>query len=167
MTAGKFLVIPGNHDVFWSAEDFELGTQARYEGRLRHFKSMLEALGLPLIEGGGLISLFSISLRSSSDEGPRARFERFGDPQEVGAGYVLKSSLDHGANLLAADEVMDGVESVTTWLALHHHVVPHLSASGDVSYSRSPIIGNAPELLGRIREWKAEVVLHGHQHGLR
>jgi 3',5'-cyclic AMP phosphodiesterase CpdA len=130
---------------------------------MEDFQTLLERLGMtkfsfsnmmPLVSRSGRNKLRLVGIDSNDVEGPEAG----------GIGYVSNEALAVAEELLDADPVGEFAD-VTTWLVVHHHVLPVTAATrSDARRKKISVMSNAQELLAAAAKWGVEAILHGHEH---
>jgi predicted MPP superfamily phosphohydrolase len=152
----RLVLVPGNHDVNWKPGPFSAGRHGHYADfdELLRGKRPSEAGLKTVLSTSGRVRLRFVELDTNHVEGPEA----------AGIGFVSREALQQASELLDADDP-GPAERTFTWVVIHHHVFPATSASvRDAAQRRVSVLANSSELLLYAHKWRAEVVLHGHEH---
>lgn len=159
--SSRLVVVPGNHDLHWNPGPYAKREGARnvskeefdnFFSRICMRKSESADL-VKFLSRGGKASLAIVSLDSNEVESEDA----------AGIGFVGEDSIRMATQLIRG-LVPDG-HAPYLWFVLHHHLTPVTSASvGDARRKSVSVLANAPAVLSLVRDFGAEVVLHGHEH---
>jgi hypothetical protein len=166
LSSGRLVVTAGNHDVTWNPNKLSHVLPASGVSRDNYvtFKELLRLPSHPTVElmviasksGDSLLRL--LSLDSNFVEGPHA----------AGIGFVSQEALDKAECLLNDEETKRGqstVETVRTWVIVHHHVFPASSLTvDDVMRPKLTVLANASDVLAFCARVGGEMILHGHEH---
>jgi 3',5'-cyclic AMP phosphodiesterase CpdA len=156
----KMVLVPGNHDLMWNPSVFAGKSAPGARVSRESYDTFAQLLGLEKLD---TFSFHEILSRSE-----RLRLRVIGidsnyveGPENAGIGFVDSQALDK------IDQEIDRAEKKAqlTWIVTHHHVLPITSTpESDARLGKISVMGNAAELLSRAAKWKAELVLHGHEH---
>ena len=159
----RVLIIPGNHDLNWKPGVFATAISPERSVSMEGFLNLLDLLRKEKFVRCDMTSVISrskryklrlIGLDSNDVEGPDAG----------GIGYVSRDTLAAAEKLLDSDPT-DGFAGVSTWLVVHHHVLPVTSATrADARVKRVSVMSNAQDLIAAAANWGVEAILHGHEH---
>lgn len=160
----RVAVVAGNHDVDWTPSEY---ADVRPETKVSrdNFDGFCRMLG----KETGQASLVQVPSRGG---GARLRFLGLDSnlvegPDAGGIGFVGSKATELADELLRRDdlEVDDENIDVLTWIVVHHHLFPATSpGAGEALGKRISTFADASELLYHARRWRAELVLHGHEH---
>jgi len=162
LTPDRLMLIPGNHDVEW---DPSPGAATNSAGTSRgNYDDFVELLCKRRQQDVDIVSVVSrsgnrrlriVGLDSNAVE----------SKANPGIGYVASATLDRAGQLLKDDDAKHESEDVTTWLVVHHHVLPSTSAKAiDAGMRRVSVLANSDEVLYFANRWKVDLLLHGHEH---
>jgi hypothetical protein len=108
-----------------------------------------------IVSRSGASVLHIIGLDSNRVEGPSA----------AGIGFISRDALLAAGRLVQNATAELEKSNVFTWIVVHHHVFPATSAAlGDAETARVSTMANSAELLEYAVQWRAEAILHGHEH---
>ena len=163
LSSDKVLLIPGNHDVDWDPGDMATRSvntdvsREAFDDFLQYFGQRADDFQvLRLTSRSGNNRLRIVGLDSNRVEGPRA----------PGIGFVAKKTLESANRELKKDHATSEASPLFTWLAVHHHVFPASSTPLDQAREAKSlsVLANAPQVLEYANDWRAELILHGHEH---
>lgn len=162
INADRVVFVPGNHDVRWNPGD--LGSVAHSNSVSREdYDDFLRLLGkgsvdvdlVDVANRAGSASLRILGLDSNRVEGPKA----------PGIGYVSRESFAAAKALLDERTHHREDRREYTWLVVHHHVFPATAAPlANAEARQVSVMANAAEVLDYANQWRAELILHGHEH---
>ncbi len=159
----RVVLIPGNHDVEWNPGS--LGSRSYGKAVSREsYDDFVRLLGKTLqgetddariISRSGKFGVHIVGLDSNRVEGPNA----------AGIGFVSRDALLAAGKLVATFKAELPCLTAFTWMAVHHHVFPATSSPlREAEGAKVSSMANSAEILEYANQWKAEIVLHGHEH---
>lgn len=163
----QFVLIPGNHDIRWSAESSDYDPEASVqrppseaEQNFRTFFSQFAKYNANeyLCMGrrfllSNFVSVDVIGLNSS----------RLEQRHFAGYGYVQSSQLRHTIKKMKWADASPRTHY--RLLVLHHHLLPVAPVEHFSSYDpRFSLTLDAADMLARSTKFGVDLILHGHQH---
>jgi chaperonin GroEL len=147
LDTSRFLIVPGNHDVFWGADPATVSNGDYLAFASRFFQLPVPSLDLPTC---GFGDIFLLGLDST----------KLLHAELGGLGLVGKNQLRDAAARLK-DSASD---SRFKFLIMHHHLLPvSWVESGPIEKVKSMTL-DAPLILAWAQEYGITGILHGHQH---
>ena len=157
----RVVAVAGNHDLDWQPKEYAKKEQQTGISR-ENYETFYRLLGKEpctasltrIPNRGDGPDLRILGLDSNLVEGPDAG----------GIGFLGADTLETAGELLRNDD-LNGSGDVWNWIVVHHHLFPATSPGAvDALGKRISTFANASELLYHARRWRAEMILHGHEH---
>jgi 3',5'-cyclic AMP phosphodiesterase CpdA len=156
----RLVMVPGNHDLEWGAG--QRAQVAHGDVSLENYKAFAELLRSRMPTQADLVTILS---RSKTR---KLRIVELDSNAVERIGYVASAALDRASELLKSDDAInkdESFEQVLTWVVVHHHVFPATSArQEDAGRKHVSVLANSDELMYYTNRWKADLILHGHEH---
>lgn len=147
LDSSQFLIVPGNHDVFWGAEPGNVSNGDYLSFASRFYKVPTPEVDLPSATIGDVYLLGLDSTRLLDAE--------FGSLGVVGEKQLREADKKLGDEAPAA---------CIKFLVLHHHLLPvSWVEPGPVELVKSMTL-DAPSILAWAQERRFCGIIHGHQH---
>ncbi len=156
----RVVAVAGNHDLDWQPKEYAKKQEQTGISR-ENYETFYRLLGKEpctasltrIPNRGSGPDLRILGLDSNLVEGPDAG----------GIGFLGADTLETAGELLRQDDLNGS--NAWNWIVVHHHLFPATSPGAVAALGkRISTFANASELLYHARRWRAEMILHGHEH---
>ncbi len=157
----RVVAVAGNHDLDWQPSEYSERQEKTGVSR-ENYETFYRLLGKEPCSA-------SLTRIPSRGDGPDLRILGLDSnlvegPDAGGIGFLGAETLETAGELLRKDD-LNGSNHAWNWIVVHHHLFPATSPGAVAALGkRISTFANASELLYHARRWRAEMVLHGHEH---